>query len=209
VRQRVTGLIDTVEGQPLVYLDVARAPAWFRDQVTSVYVTGPDPAAVRRALDAEFRSRPDVLVTDREGVIASEVADFQLIMSVMYAMFGAAIVIAVFGVINTLALSVTERTRELGVLRAVGASRGFLRRVVRLESVVICGYGGALGIVVGVLFGAVMQHAMLGTPLWGIELPTTVIAIALAGMLAVGVLSALWPARRAARTNILAAIRTE
>jgi putative ABC transport system permease protein len=148
-----------------------------------------------------------VAVTDREAVIAAETADFQLILSVMYAMFGAAIVIAVFGVINTLALSVTERTRELGILRAVGASRRLVRRTVRVESIVICAYGGVLGIAVGVLFGAVMQHVMLGEPLFGIAVPTTVIAIALAGMVAVGVLSAMWPARRAARTEVLEAIR--
>lgn len=209
VRQRIVGLLDTVEGQPLVYLDVARAPTWFHDRLTSVYVTGADPTAVRRGLETEFRSRPDVVVTDREGVIATDTADFQLILAVMYAMFGAAIVIAVFGVVNTLALSVTERTREIGVLRAIGAPRGLVRRTVRWESVVICGYGGTLGIVVGVLFGAVMQHAMLGNPLLDVEVPTTVIATALAGMLAVGVLSALWPASRAARTEVLTAIRTE
>jgi putative ABC transport system permease protein len=184
-------------------VDVARAPTWFRDQVTTVYATGANPSAVRQALDTEFQHRPDVVVTDREAVIAKETEDFQLILSVMYAMFGAAIVIAIFGVINTLALSVMERTREIGVLRAVGAPRRLVRRVVRLESVVICGYGGALGITVGVLFGAVMQHTMLGNPLFNIEVPTTVIITALAGMIAVGVLSAIWPARQATRTRFV------
>ncbi|WP_166664555.1 ABC transporter permease [Actinophytocola oryzae] len=210
VTQRITGLINTVEGQPLIYVDVARAPTAFRDKgVTSVYALGPDPTAVRRALDRAFVTRPDVLVTNREEVIATESADFELLLSTMYAMFGAAIVIAVFGVVNTLALSVTERTRELGILRAIGASRPLIRRTIRLESVVICAYGGVLGIAVGVLFGAVMQHAMLGNPLLDIEIPTDVIAIALAGMLCVGVLSALWPARRAARTEVLTAITTD
>jgi len=208
VRQRIVGLLDTVEGQPLVYLSVDRAP-WFQSQVTSIYATGPNPEAVRVALAKEFHNRPDVTITDREGVIAKETADFQLILSVMYAMFGAAIVIAVFGVVNTLALSVTERTRELGVLRAIGAPKRQVRAAIRLESIVICTYGGVLGIAVGVLFGAVMQHTMLGNPLLDIEIPTAVIATALVGMLAVGVLSALWPARRAARTNPLKAIATE
>jgi putative ABC transport system permease protein len=209
VRQRIVGLLDTVEGQPLIYLSVDRAPTWFHSKITSVYATGPNPEAVRGTLDAEFRDRPDVTVTDREGVIAEEVTDFQLILSVMYAMFGAAIVIAVFGVINTLALSVTERTRELGILRAIGAPRRQIRKAVKLESVLICAYGGALGIAVGVLFGAVMQHAMLGNPLSETEIPVTITAASVAGMLAVGVLSALWPARRAARTNPLKAIATE
>ena len=209
VRQPVTGLIDTVEGQPLMYLDVAKVPTWLRENVTSVYATGPVPTTVRETLTEEFATRPDVLVTDREAVIATETTDFQLILSVMYAMFGAAILIAIFGVINTLALSVTERTRELGILRAIGASRRLIRRTVRTESLVICTYGGALGIAVGTAFGAIMQHVMLGNPLKETQIPVTAITIALAGMLVVGVLSALWPARQAARTNILTATQTD
>ena len=207
VRQRIVGLIETVEGQPLFYLDVARAPAWVREQVTAVYARGDD--TVRAGLDAAFADRPDVAVTDREGVIEAEMGEFQLILSVMYAMFGAAVVIAIFGVINTLALSVLERRREIGVLRAIGASRRLVRRAVRWESVVICGYGGVLGIVVGVLFGAVMQHAMLGQPLLAITVPYLEIGIALVGMVVVGVLAAVWPARRASRTDVLNAIATE
>jgi putative ABC transport system permease protein len=209
VRQRIVGLYETVEGQPLFYLDVAKAPAWFQDQVTTVYARGEDPAAVRAGLDTAFRDRPDVAVTDREGVIEAEMGEFQLILSVMYAMFGAAVVIAIFGVVNTLALSVMERTREIGVLRAIGASRRLVRRAVRWESVVICGYGGVLGIVVGLLFGAVMQHVMLGQPLLAITVPYLEIGIALAGMVLVGVLAAVWPARRASRTDVLNAIATE
>jgi putative ABC transport system permease protein len=204
VRQRIVGLITTMEGQPLFYLDVDRAPAWYRDRVTAVYASGD-----RAALVSAFADRPDVEVTDREGVIAADAEEFALVLAVMYAMFGAAIVIAVFGVVNTLALSVTERTREIGVLRAVGASRRLVRRVVRVESVVICGYGGVLGIVVGVLFGAVMQHVMLGRALFDIGVPYDVIGVALAGMVAVGVLAAVWPARRAAGTDVLRAIGTE
>lgn len=205
VRQRIVGLFNTMEGRPLFYLDVAKAPAWYRDQVTTVYATGD----ARAALTAAFRDRPDVNVTDREGVIATEAAEFALFLAVMYMMFGAAIVIAVFGVVNTLVLSVTERTRELGVLRAVGATRRLVRRAVRAESVVICGYGGVLGIVIGVLFGAIMQHAMLGGPLTDVAIPYDIVGIALVGMVVVGVLAAAWPARRAARTDVLAAIATE
>lgn len=208
VRQRITGMIDTVEGQPLIYIDVAQAPHWLQTQVTSIYATGPNATALHKTLDDEFKTRPDVLVTTREEVIATEAESFQSILAVMYAMFGAAIVIAIFGVINTLALSVTERTRELGILRAVGASRSLIRRTITLESIVICTYGGVLGIAVGILFGAIMQHTMLGNPLLNTEIPTTVIVISLAGMLAVGVLSALWPARRASRTEVLTAIAT-
>ncbi|MDQ3786986.1 MAG: FtsX-like permease family protein, partial [Actinomycetota bacterium] len=205
VRQQVVGLIETVEGQPLFYLNVEEAPDWLQNQLTTVYAIGD----ARSALEAAFADRPDVVVTDREGVLAEQIEEFQLLLSVMYAMYGAAIVIAVFGVINTLALSVIERTREIGVLRAVGATRRLVRRTVRFESVVICGYGGALGIAVGLLFGAVMQHVMLGNPLFDIGVPYEIVLTSLAGMVLVGVLSALWPARRAARTDILEAIKTD
>jgi len=206
VRTTVVGLYTATEGQPLCYLDVARAPAAYRDRITTVYATGADPAAVRDRLDAAFAGRPDVVVTDRDELISDEAANFASVLGVMYAMFGAAIVVAVFGVVNTLALSVLERTREIGVLRALGAGRRFVRRSIRLESVVICGYGGLLGIVVGVGFGAVLQHVMLGRSLWEITVPYAVIGVSLAGMVLVGVAAALWPARRASRVDLLTAI---
>lgn len=208
VTRPVVGLRTTTEAQPLFYLDVAAAPAWFRDRATTVYATGTDPAAVRTALDRAFAGRPDVRVSDREGMVAEDRAEFEAVLAVMYAMFGAAVVIAVFGVVNTLALSVLERRREVGVLRAVGARRRLVRRAVRVESLVICGYGGVAGIAVGVGFGAVMQHVMLGRALFAISVPYQVIGVSLAGMVAVGVLAALWPARRAARTDVLVAIAT-
>jgi putative ABC transport system permease protein len=201
----VTGLYEGTEAQPLFYVDVARIPAKYRDtRVTTVYALGVTQADIAAA----FQDRPDVVVTDREGVIEDVTSSFQLLLSVMYALFGAAIVIAAFGVVNTLALSVMERTREIGVVRAVGGSQRLIRQSVRLESIVICGYGGLLGIIVGVGFGAVMQHVMLGQDLWRISVPYPVIGVALVGMAVVGVLAAMWPARRAARTDVLAAIAT-
>jgi putative ABC transport system permease protein len=200
----ITSLYEATEAQPLFYVDVAKIPAKYRStRVTTVYATGP-----RAAIEAAFQDRPDVVVTDRQGLIDDATSGFRLLLAVMYALFGAAIVIAAFGVVNTLALSVMERTREIGVLRAVGASQRLVRRSVRMESVVICGYGGLLGIVVGLAFGAVLQHAMLGQDLWRISVPYAVIGIALAGMVVVGVLAAMWPARRAARTDVLTAIAT-
>ncbi|MET0133000.1 MAG: ABC transporter permease [Kibdelosporangium sp.] len=199
----IVGLHNGGEGDPLFYVDVARIPEKYRDtRVTTVYALG----ASRATIEAAFADRPDVVVTDREGLVKEASGALELFLMVVYALFGAAIVIAVFGVVNTLALSVMERTREIGVLRAVGAGQSLLRRSIRLESIVICGYGGLLGIVVGVGFGAIMQHVMLGNDLWRISVPYPVISVALVGMVGVGVLAAVWPARRAARTDILAAI---
>ncbi|CAM4034068.1 ABC transporter permease [Kibdelosporangium persicum] len=209
VTTTIVGLHKGMEGRPLFYVDLAVMPAKLKaTTVTSVYATGPDAAAVRAGIEAAFLDRPDVVVTDRDGVIKEATEGFQLLLSLMYALFGAAIIIAAFGVVNTLALSVMERTREIGVLRAVGASRPLIRRAIRVESVVICAYGGLLGILVGIGFGAVMNHAMMGQSLWEFSVPYEIIGAALIGMVVVGVLAALWPARRASRTDILAAIGT-
>lgn len=205
----IIGLHKGMEGRPLFYVDLTTVPEKFRDSsVTTVYASGPDSAAVRVGIEQAFRDRPDVVVTDRDEVIKEAIESFELLLSLMYALFGAAIVIAAFGVVNTLALSVMERTREIGVLRAVGGSQPLVRRAIRMESVVICAYGGLLGIVVGVGFGAVMQHAMMGQSLWDFSVPYGIIGAALVGMIIVGVLAALWPARRASRTDVLAAIAT-
>jgi putative ABC transport system permease protein len=128
---------------------------------------------------------------------------------VIYALFGAALVIAVFGVVNTLALSVLERTREIGVLRAVGAGQAFVRRAVRLESIVITGYGGLLGVLVGLALGGVLQHVMLARELWAVDVPVPLVLVSLVGMVLVGVVAAVWPARRAARADILSAVAAE
>jgi len=199
----VAGVYSGWEGQPAMFLDASLVPEEHRGDLEAVYAKG---SGARAALEKAFADRPDVFVTDRDGVVERLVEGFALVLAVIYAMFGAALVIAVFGVVNTLALSVLERTREIGVLRAVGASRRLVRRVVRRESIVITSYGGALGLLVGLGVGAVMQHVMLLQPLWPVGVPVPMVLVALVGMVLVGVLAAVWPARRAARADILAAV---
>ncbi|MCA2225965.1 ABC transporter permease [Nonomuraea aurantiaca] len=204
----VGGLYEASEFSASVYFDAALAPARMDGEITTIYATGADPGGVRRALDDAFRARPDITLTGRDGLVADAVRAQELGFLVMYAMFGIAVVVALFGVVNTLALSVMERTREIGVVRAIGASRGLIRRSIRLESLVIALCGALLGIVVGVTAGAVMQHAMLGQELLGFAVPYGVVGQAFAGMIVIGVLAAAWPARRAARTDPLSAIAT-
>jgi putative ABC transport system permease protein len=175
-----------------------------RDYLGAIYVSGPS----HSALDAAFADRPDIVVLDRDGFLAEYTDDLDLALGIIYALLAAAVIIAIFGVVNTLALSVLERTREIGVFRAVGATRSLVRRTVRRESVVIAAYGGLLGVGVGLLLGGVMQHIIIGTPIFDLTVPAVVVAGALGGMVVVGVLAALWPARRAARTDVLAAIAT-
>jgi putative ABC transport system permease protein len=200
----VAGVYAGWEGQPGVFIDRSLVPTGYRGDVEAVYAVGS-----RDALEKAFQDRPDVLVSDRDEVISRLVEDFELVLSVIYALFGAALVIAVFGVVNTLALSVLERTREIGVLRAVGAGQAFVRRVVRLESIVITGYGGVLGVLVGLALGGVLQHVMLARELWIIDVPVPLVLVSLVGMVLVGVVAAVWPARRAARADILTAVAAE
>ncbi|MCA1191398.1 ABC transporter permease [Saccharopolyspora sp. 6V] len=209
VKTAVVGVYDATEAQASIFFDQALAPPHLRDHVTTVYAGGPDPQAAREAIATAFQDRPEISITDRDGVIADRVEEFRYGLLVMYAMFGVAIVIAVFGVVNTLALSVMERSREIGVTRAVGAGRALVRRTIRVESIVISLFGGILGVGVGVGTGTVMQHAMLGQALSRATLPWTLILLALVGIVIVGVLASLWPAHRAARTNMLEAIGSD
>jgi putative ABC transport system permease protein len=111
--------------------------------------------------------------------------------------------------VNTLALSVIERTREVGLLRAVGVSRAQLRWMITLESVVISVLGAALGVVLGLGFGVALMYAVRDQGLEVISVPGTQLALFLALALVIGVLAAVFPARRAARLDVLEAIATE
>ncbi|MGA5561011.1 ABC transporter permease [Streptomyces platensis] len=206
VTQTVVGIYDATELQASIFLDINKAPTSLRRQITALYATGPDPHRARDSIRAAFRDRPDVSVGSRETLVAQGVAQQSLAFTLMYAMFGVAILIAVSGVVNTLMLSVMERTREIGVIRAVGATRLLIRRTIRVESIVVSLFGALLGVVVGVPAGAVMQHAMFGQRLWDFSLPVGIIGLSLAGITLAAVLAAIWPARRAARTKMLAAI---
>jgi putative ABC transport system permease protein len=116
--------------------------------------------------------------------------------------------VALLGIVNTLALSVHERTRELGLLRAVGMSRRQVRRMVRAESVITAAIGAVLGIVLGIAFAAIVSRPLAADG-FVFELPVgTLIAVVILAALA-GVVAAIPPARRAAKVDVLRAITTE
>jgi len=127
----------------------------------------------------------------------------------IFALLGLALVIAVLGIVNTLALSVIERTREVGLLRAIGLDRAQLRRMITLESVVIAVLGATLGVLLGIGFGVALMYAVRDQGLEVISVPWRQLGVFLALSGVIGVLAAAFPARRAARLDVLRAIAAE
>lgn len=171
-------------------------------------VSGADPAAVAAGIQAELASVPTVILQDKAAFAGVQRATIDQFLAIIYALLALAVVIAVLGIVNTLGLSVIERTHEVGLLRAVGMSRRQLRSMIRLESVAISILGAVLGIGLGVVFGVSLRRAMAGQGITVLTIPWTQLAIfvILAGL--VGVLAAVFPARRAARMGVLRAITT-
>ncbi|MEV0903985.1 ABC transporter permease [Streptomyces hokutonensis] len=161
-------------------------------------------------LEKALGSNPAVKVQDKKDLSNSIAQVFTLILNMVYGLLAMAVIVAVLGVINTLAMSVFERSQEIGMLRAIGLDRKGIKRMVRLESLVISLFGGVLGLGLGVFFGWAAGE-LIGAKMSTYELVIPWARMALFLLLAgtVGVLAALWPARRAAKLNMLSAIKSE
>ena len=170
---------------------------------------GTSPPALRERLEKELADFPQVQVRDQADYKELVREQIAVLLYLVYALLGLAIVIAVLGVVNTLALAVVERTRELGLLRAIGLSRLQLRRMIRLESVVIAVFGAVLGLVLGLLWGVSLQRVLALEGFTELAVPWPTVVAVLVGSLVVGLLAALLPALRASRMNVLAAIAHE
>ncbi|MDQ8706443.1 ABC transporter permease [Streptomyces sp. LHD-70] len=170
---------------------------------------GTDPDTLRAALNEALDPYPQVQVRDQADYKELVRGQMAVLLYLVYALLGLAIVIAVLGVVNTLALSVVERTREIGLLRAIGLSRRQLRRMIRLESVVIAVFGAVLGLGLGLVWGLAVQQVLALEGMTELAIPWgTVVAVVL-GSVVVGLAAALVPALRASRMNVLAAIAHE
>lgn len=212
-RARVVGIYRTtsVVGDAVVPFSTLRAAKLpERDFATSVDAAdGTSYAALGAALERVVEDDPLVTVQNQQDFIDTQRAQVDQLVMLVYALLGLAVVIAVLGIVNTLALSVLERTREIGLLRAVGVSRRQLRRIVRLESVAIALLGAVLGVALGCLFGVVLQRSLVDEGFTDLAIPVVRLLAFVVAAVLVGVLAAVLPARRAARLNVLTAIAQE
>jgi putative ABC transport system permease protein len=177
-----------------------------------VYVKADDDAdldEIRVEIDRILESYPTVTV-QTQAELKEQIEDqAAALLAILIALLGLAIFIAVLGIINTLLLSVLERTREIGMLRAVGTTRRQVRGMVILESVVLALFGAVAGIALGVAFGSALQGALSGFGFTVLGIPWVLLGMFLVLAIVVGILAALWPARRAARLDVLRAVTTE
>jgi putative ABC transport system permease protein len=180
------------------------------DMQVMVKTSGGASDATKDRLEKALGSNPAIKVQSKQDISNDIAQMFTLMLNMLYGLLAMAVIVAVLGVINTLAMSVFERSQEIGMLRAIGLDRRSVKRMVRLESLVISLFGGVLGIGLGVFFGWAAGE-LLGTRMatYELVLPWGRMAVFLLLAAGVGVLAALWPARRAARLNMLAAIKSE
>ena len=170
---------------------------------------GADVAAVQSDLENALSPYPNIEVDDQAGFRDRYATLISQVLNLISALLLFAVIIALFGVMNTLYLSIYERTRELGLLRAVGLTRRQTRSMVRWEAVIVSVMGALFGVVIGIAFGWALQQALepegfseLGIP--GGQLTVYVLLAAI-----LGVIFAIFPARRAAKLNVLEAISYE
>jgi putative ABC transport system permease protein len=159
-------------------------------------------------LERSLAAFPDVEVQTRDEFKVSQLSDLKTTLNVLYLLLGLSVIVSLFGVINTLVLSVFERTRELGMLRAIGMTRRQVRRMIRHESIVTALIGAALGIGVGMFLAAVTTLALSK---YGIvfAVPVGTLAVFVGVAILAGMLAAILPARRASKLNVLAALQYE
>jgi putative ABC transport system permease protein len=174
------------------------------------YAPGIDQAAARAKVESLVdRDYPSVQVNNQEETKQQYIDQVNQIFVIIYVLLTLSVFISAFGIVNTLGLSIYERIRELGLLRAVGMSRRQVRRMIRVEAVIIAVLGSLLGLVVGIAFGWAMQRALsdVGIDRFAVPIGQLVFWLIVGALL--GVLAAVLPARRAAKLDILHAITYE
>ena len=164
---------------------------------------------VQRAVALALAPYPNVKVQSRAQFEASQSAQVNQLLGLVYALLALAVLIALIGIVNTLMLSVFERTHEIGLLRAVGMKRRQVRAMIRSESVILAVFGAIIGIIIGTGLGIALVSALHSQGITNTVVPARSLVIFLILAALLGLLAASWPARRAARLDVLAAIAAD
>jgi putative ABC transport system permease protein len=211
---RLKGVFDPPNGGS-PFGDVTMSAATFdtnysspRDLLAFINVKGGVTEANTAGLGKALNAFPDAKIQTASQFKKTQEDDIKLVLNVLYALLGLSILISVFGVVNTLVLSVFERTREIGMLRAVGMTRRQVRRMIRYEGIVTALIGGALGIAVGVFLAVLTTQALSDQGLV-LAIPWRTMIVFVLGTTVVGLLASVVPARRASGLNILKALQYE
>ena len=181
-----------------------------RNSVTNHFITleeGADAEAVRAAIDERLGDAyPTIEAQNQQELKDSVAEELNTLLGVVYALLFLAVIVSLFGIVNTLALSIHERTRELGLLRAVGTSRRQVRRIVRYEAVITTLIGAVLGTILGVIFAVIVSRPLADEG-FVLSIPVGTLVMLFVLAIVAGVLAAILPARRASRLDPMLALR--
>ncbi len=177
--------------------------------VAVLLATGSESHATVTAIHAGLHAFPGVKIQTRAAFQRSQQAQVNQLLGLVYALLALAVVIALIGIVNTLMLSVFERTHEIGLLRAVGMKRRQVRVMIRSESVILAVFGAIIGIVVGTALGAAFSASLKQQGITDVVIPGSSLVIFLILSVVLGLGAASWPARRAAKLDVLRAIATD
>jgi ABC-type antimicrobial peptide transport system permease subunit len=171
-----------------------------------VLMKGGQTDANEAALNQALKAYPNAKVATRQKFIDNQISGLSSVLNILYVLLALSVIVSLFGIVNTLVLTVFERTREIGMLRAIGMTRRQVRRMIRHESVITALIGAVIGIALGIVLAALLiarvDFIVLSVPIGQL----VVFAVA---AIVVGIVAAIFPARRAARLNVLRALQYE
>jgi ABC-type antimicrobial peptide transport system permease subunit len=209
---RVEGIFDPpTGGSPFGNVTISVA-TWdqFNENPRNLYsfvrMHGGQSDANLQALEQQLADFPNAKVATREQFIDNQISGLNAVLNILYVLLALSVIVSLFGIVNTLVLTVFERTRELGMLRAIGMTRRQVRRMIRHESVITALIGGVLGIALGVVLGALLVARV---EFIEFSLPVGSLIVFAIAAIFVGIVAAIFPARRAARLNVLQALQYE